>query len=227
MFPLRCSLLTITRFLDLTTTVEVGPEKQRFVVSTTLLINEYQYFRAALRGEFREAHVNLIYLEEEDPEIFDLYVRWLYTVDFHDVWLEMGDDKEIELCLKLCVLAERMISPDLQNRLVGMLCESPRDDEECFRSFHLAWENTAPNSPLHTFLMDFFSTWPEFLEWTKAEENEESCSKSFLRELVAKFCAIEESRAMSIVEAPGEDLKENLSDRCQKYHTHRTGWKCG
>lgn len=61
-------------------TIYVGSSATKFYVHKNLLLQS-PFFRAALEGDFTEAHTGEIRLPEDDPDIFAIYAHWLYTGD--------------------------------------------------------------------------------------------------------------------------------------------------
>jgi len=61
-----------------TVNLYVGPEKKKFVVHKHLLTAQSKYFNGAFNRNFKEASEGSIFLEEDDPEVVDLLVVWLY-----------------------------------------------------------------------------------------------------------------------------------------------------
>jgi hypothetical protein len=59
-------------------TIEVGPEKEHFVVHQSFLCAKSPYFDKALSGSFQEAITRLIRLPDTSPILFRIFVAWLY-----------------------------------------------------------------------------------------------------------------------------------------------------
>jgi hypothetical protein len=76
-------------------TINVGSnnEQKRFVVHEDLLTHYSKFFRAALKGGFKEANERIIPLGEQSPRLFELFVHWLYYQRFPAT--EHNDDQEI------------------------------------------------------------------------------------------------------------------------------------
>ena len=49
-----------------------------FVVREDLLTHYSEFFRAALTGGFKEAADKIVTLKDEDPDVFGVFVHWLY-----------------------------------------------------------------------------------------------------------------------------------------------------
>lgn len=74
------NLLTEHRLLYHThmVTIEVGEEKEHFVVHQSFLCVKSPYFDKALSGSFQEATTRFIRLPEISPILFRIFVAWLY-----------------------------------------------------------------------------------------------------------------------------------------------------
>jgi hypothetical protein len=59
-------------------TIEVGPEKEHFVVHQSFLCAKSPYFDKALSGSFQEAITRSVRLPEVSPVLFRIFVAWLY-----------------------------------------------------------------------------------------------------------------------------------------------------
>ena len=62
-----------------TITVIVGEHKAQFVVHTNHICKSSGFFRAAVKGEWKEAIDRIVTLPEAKSEAFDTYLGWLYT----------------------------------------------------------------------------------------------------------------------------------------------------
>lgn len=59
-------------------TIEVGAEKEHFVVHQSFLCAKSLYFEKALTGSFQEATTRFVRLPEFSPILFRIFVAWLY-----------------------------------------------------------------------------------------------------------------------------------------------------
>jgi hypothetical protein len=64
-------------------TVNIGGDstttKKTFSVQKCFLVNYSDYFRAPLGGSWKEAEDQAITFANVEPQIFEVYVDWLYT----------------------------------------------------------------------------------------------------------------------------------------------------
>ncbi|KAI9720579.1 MAG: hypothetical protein M1812_002759 [Candelaria pacifica] len=95
-----------------TVTINVGPTA-RWQLPTKLLTHQSPFFAACLHpSTFSESQTLTIQLPEDDPEIFDLFVQWLFTGSFENenpqnVWTEkawvLGDKLGVGAFKDLCM----------------------------------------------------------------------------------------------------------------------------
>ncbi|KAN0122059.1 hypothetical protein V8E51_000385 [Hyaloscypha variabilis] len=100
----------------------VGPEKQLFQVHKTLLCSASEFFKKAFNGDFVEAFINQMDLPEDKPEIFAMFVAWLYgngklVFDLENCGAFSGVDELIQLY----VFANGKCCDALKNSTMDML----------------------------------------------------------------------------------------------------------
>ncbi|KAF2500821.1 hypothetical protein BU16DRAFT_523571 [Lophium mytilinum] len=68
-----------------TVEVRVGrdPHTRRWYLPEDLLCQTSAFFRAACKGAFKEAQERLISLPEDEPEIFELFIQWLFSKGYY------------------------------------------------------------------------------------------------------------------------------------------------
>ena len=73
-------------------------------------------------GNFTEASEGIVSLDDEDPEVFSLFMMWLYTGKL----TSEGDNTPLALgpALQLYLFAEKRIVPGLQNIVIDRLIQS-------------------------------------------------------------------------------------------------------
>jgi hypothetical protein len=62
-------------------TIEVGAEKEHFVVHQSFLCVKSPYFDKTLSGSFQEAITRFIHLPDTSPILFRIFVAWIYHGD--------------------------------------------------------------------------------------------------------------------------------------------------
>ncbi|TIA26575.1 hypothetical protein D6C81_00644 [Aureobasidium pullulans] len=73
-------------------TVEVGPEKEHFVVHQSVICEKSNYFAKALCGTFQEGITGLVRLPDISPVIFRIFLVWLHHGKLAYVTTDAGID---------------------------------------------------------------------------------------------------------------------------------------
>ncbi|KAL3477661.1 hypothetical protein BJX99DRAFT_269737 [Aspergillus californicus] len=60
----------------------IGKEKRSFIVHETLIRNSSPYYNEVLTRDWEDATERRILFPDDDPEIFELYLHWLYFGQF-------------------------------------------------------------------------------------------------------------------------------------------------
>lgn len=98
----------------------VGPTKQRFVILENLARFHSEYFEAALKSDFQEAHSNTFELPEDNASVFAGYVHYLYTKQLR--CNDSASDKEKEMYLvESYLLGERRGTVGYRNAIMSAL----------------------------------------------------------------------------------------------------------
>lgn len=104
--------------------VVVGPDEVLFEVDKEMLCNSCRFFWAAFNLGFKETYTMRVYLPEEEPKVFALFLKWLdkqrLGTNFTQVGETVGPVNADELdtvmqFAQLSVFAERMNIPKLRN----------------------------------------------------------------------------------------------------------------
>lgn len=56
-----------------------------FTVHEALIRKESPFFEAAMARDWKEASTRLVIMEEDTPDVFRLYINWIYT---HRIYIE-------------------------------------------------------------------------------------------------------------------------------------------
>lgn len=128
------------------------------MVHQALLCHESPYFRRALDGPFKESQERLFTFEEDDPNIFALFVNWLYGQ-------ELADEKREEVCQLpyLWTLADRILVPKLQRDVINVLHRYSVSGSPFLKPFARSslkpiWDMTTENSKLRKFILTYVAT---------------------------------------------------------------------
>jgi hypothetical protein len=170
----KSTLLTQSRGRESTfATVLVGPDQTRFVVHENLLVHYSKFFHAALTGKFKEAEDKTVKLEEDDPDIFELFVHWLYYQRFPDkvygdnegilaLWTIDDDDdyqsSPSDNCVYLHIFGDKYevekLRCDTINELVQMILSDPGTGLCGAASMRTAFRDLPGGSPMRQLIID-------------------------------------------------------------------------
>ena len=106
--------------------IEVGPNKIPFSAHKNFICDASSFFKAAFegKGDFKEKGDKLVALPEEDPEIFDLFMDYVYSGTYAGLDAETlkKEGKEGEKLLNdfvsLYVLADKVGAQELKRQMV-------------------------------------------------------------------------------------------------------------
>ena len=85
-------------------TLEVGPEKKKFIVHKEFACHYFPVLKAAFNSEFIEGQTQTYVLEEVTEPVARLLVDWLYTQKLDICRYENDHPKRVEEGLSLCRL---------------------------------------------------------------------------------------------------------------------------
>ncbi|ESZ89625.1 hypothetical protein SBOR_9992 [Sclerotinia borealis F-4128] len=134
-------------------TVQVGEEKRKFVLHKQLICDSVQDFRGAFSaGGFKESVESSIDMPEDEPEVFEHFVHWLYRGTI----LKATKDEDFERLLDLYIFAEKLCINEFANKTIDAIQDMdlrPNPDITLERVRKM-WRNTSTYSPLRTWFID-------------------------------------------------------------------------
>ena len=141
--------------------VYVGPGDRCWMLPTNLLCHLSSFFKAALKTGFKEADKKRVVLKDDEPEVFRLFVVWLYSgsvqgMEFPDIWLE-----------KAWIFGDKIGAPAFQNRAMARLIKGYEDEDGVYpfdyqynaRDVDYIYKNTVPGSLLRAATVDAVVYW--------------------------------------------------------------------
>ena len=117
-----------------------------------LLIHQSPFFVAALNGSFAEAKLDSVTMPEDDPNVFRLWVQWLFagTITRHN---SNG-------LVKAWILGDKLGCPIFQNTIMMALleCRDPKREDRLVEpsALRAAYEGSTTGSKLRKWALDFF-----------------------------------------------------------------------
>ena len=121
------------------------------------LIRQSPFFAAALNGSFAEAKLNSVAMPDDDPNLFRLWVQWLYIGKITKPILSVED---INVVVKAWILGDKLDCHIFQDVVMMQLlaCHSPKVERPLIGTSTLrtAYEGSAPGSKLRKWALNFF-----------------------------------------------------------------------
>jgi hypothetical protein len=164
--------------------------KQKFYIHAGTLTVTSEFFKNAMKPEWRANSKKAIDLSDEDPEEFESYSRWLYsgkvtvTPPFADIHTQFAN---------LYVLGERLLDETFQDAVLAAIINATREgmfpSNKAIRVIYAG--TTSASSPARRLMVDIFAYASEE-EWFGSESFAKATSVEFVEDLVrgfARLCA--------------------------------------
>lgn len=219
-----------TRITGNTIVVIVGQREnsRSFFIHCNLICTFSPFFNAACSGFWKESQESVVKLPEDYPEIFELYVKWLYTGELVKLSTNAEEEDYPEhttLTVLACAwfLGDKLLDSTFKNAAIDAIIERVRETNHypcALASF--IYENTTEESPLRRLLVDFYAYAYE-RSWFVGNDrgpDMDDAPREFFRDVLVKIIMLKEGPA---VEEPGD--WPWVKDRCQ-YHDHADGTMC-
>lgn len=108
--------------------ITVGSEdrKRTFYVHKDQLVHKSAYFRTSLESEFLEGQTQQVLLDQDDPNVFDIFVQWIYKGDYN-VQMALPEEERrteeawYELHARAYSLGNRLIALDFKKKIIEKL----------------------------------------------------------------------------------------------------------
>ncbi|KAL6707974.1 hypothetical protein ACN47E_003648 [Coniothyrium glycines] len=204
-------------------TVLVGKEEKKFVLHEKLLVHYSGFFRAALTGKFKEAEEKVARLLDDDADVFEMFVHWLYHGDFPDRaraddagLLEILEDRDSSLAdpdwlVLLYLFGQQDMVDQLQNETLNALFDLIQNNENARLPsptvIDQAWEQLPDTSPMKHLLVEMFCQWGDAM--TCAISN-----GKFIRSIWLRFGELHSAGGIAI-------RKHHTINICD-FHDHKT-----
>lgn len=156
------------------------------------LLRQSPFFDRMLNGTWKEATERRVELPEDDPDVFTIYVSWLYWNQIPTIpTCESGqDDSEFLHLIQTYIFGDKIQDMAFQNTIVDAIIEKNRDSVRqglpskqsipspaCVR---LAYDNTLSGSPLRRLLVDLWAL-------TEGGKVDKETPRRFLEDLIIKI----------------------------------------
>lgn len=123
-----------------------------FKVHLNLLVAKVPYFEKMFRGGFREAEERKAHLPEDDPDVFGLFVEWLYRERLPAIRRAHADTL-FNNRIDLYCFAEKICQEDLMDITITNMIKYLRNSSceiNTAEMLHI-YQNTPPSSKLRKF----------------------------------------------------------------------------
>lgn len=195
----------------------------RYLVHEDILCATSDFFKNAMKGQWKESTEKLINLPNEESEIFAIYVHWIYSRTLPtrvDEPAAAGNEEYLKLA-KAYGLADRLQDQLFKNAVIDAFL----DKTSTVASDGNAWwpvgpvirciyDNTPESSKGRTLLVDIYTNYA-VKDWLTEGAQRKDLPKQFLLDLSVKLLDI----------ASGEATRGMPLERCN-YHGHHDGKSC-
>ena len=158
-------------------TLFVGPERAQFLVHKDVICQVSDFFTKAFNSEFSEAKTASMDLPEEDPNLFEVFVRWLYHPLIEDAKETHPDaeKKSHTLLVRLYLLADKYSIVTLKRSIIDHLVFYIRLNPAgiyapSLHDLSKIYENAPASSGLRKLFLDWFK-WGINLDFWKAKNS--------------------------------------------------------
>ena len=147
-------------------TILVGEEQKKFFVHKKLICHYSGFFRGALEGNFAEAEDNVVELEDDHPDLFALFVTWLYTkhinltINASEAQIPLPpavSENYSEVAVRLWVLADKLQARRFGNAVISefhSILTGPKSSIR-YAALVYTWSHTTDNANLRKLLVEW------------------------------------------------------------------------
>ena len=149
-------------------TLVVGSEKQELLVHANYIARESNFFKTALKKEWREGQTRTIPLPADEYETVTHYLRYLYSEKLptsgHEGRLDLDPEEDVLFVTlaKLYLFANRVMSDPLRDDVIREIHRLSSDcsytsHKRCYpnyRSINLLYDGTLESDPVRVLIAD-------------------------------------------------------------------------
>lgn len=201
-----------------TVTLVVGELKISFHVHEAILCKVSPVFKAAFTSTFKEGLERKMTLPDDDADLFNLLVEWLYAGSYNIPQPTGHKDKDAARFMefiRLYVLADKYGVTSLKNEIVKTLFDALKQNHKTgpnADTVAYVYENLPGTSPIRRLPADFYVCNDKFA-WC------ENVRVSDLLRIYPEFAA--DVVSAFVRHAPIEDMRESFMDGKGKYYLER------
>jgi hypothetical protein len=207
--------------------VFVGSKRELFQVHKKLICSVSEFFDKAFKGGFAEASENQMELPEDNPDIFAMFVAWLYKGELYFEWDQVDGSKALAELIDLYLFADAKCSNRFKNVVMDTLQDGMDDEELGFEQSHLKriFDGTCSptEAPIRRFCVAYI-TYCLHRGWDEAED-----VSDFFRsypDAMTEYLSFQEAYSTDIYKmCPWQRGASKLYHRCY-FHVHGEGEEC-
>ncbi len=136
--------------------VKVGSEadQESFFIHEIHLQRESGFFRAAMSHAWKEAKTGVITLPEEDPDIFAIFLGWLYTgkLSVEAVYGPQEPEEKAQVGLSITVLGDKLDMKAFHDQGINFIMKSLEEVLPSAELVRQAYDNIPHQAPVCNLL---------------------------------------------------------------------------
>lgn len=202
-------------------TIYVGDAKNEFHIHQNLLCGASTFFDAAFTSKFKEGSEKKMTLPEDDPEVFEAFVQWLYHQHYEILASDLSHEpgRYLTQTMQLFILADKYGVTHLKNAIIDALVRNAQSKGKppSRSAIHQIYEFTPPSSGIRVLLADWYA-WQAGRSWLQAPTLHTWLREhpDFAADMVAAMAKFESNSQRN-------DYFKSLSSGL-KYHKDREGF---
>lgn len=166
-YDLDEEVLTGSRISGRTIEVLVGDKDELFSVHQSLIRASSSFFEKALGGKWKESAQRTVRLPDDDPNIFALYIHWIYfgAIPVSSIKRKKAvENSEITDLVKAYIMGDKLLDPAFQDATIDAIIEETTGIAErgnyykqLQNAVSYAYCNSCEPSPIREVLVDIFA----------------------------------------------------------------------
>lgn len=141
----------------------VGASKRIFYLAPNVLGKSSDFFKSALKKDWKEGQENTIELPEDDPQVFRYYAEWLCTGNIYCKSEATTTAFDYNVLIDLYILGEKLMDDTFQDRVIDALITTADEANPPFvpkklpeyRSISRVYGHTPTGSPIRSLVVDW------------------------------------------------------------------------
>ena len=151
--------------------LRVGPDNPTdFHVHRELLCDNSPFFTNALKKEWTGDNDRIFELPDDEPEIIEIYVTWLYS---NRIFTEPEGEVDkisnigFSRLFDAYIFGDKIQDSDFKDTIIDTFIEINKETKSYFSHARKIWESTPPGALIRRYMLDTF-VWRGGAEWLEA-----------------------------------------------------------